>query len=74
MFSLPDMSYLGVMLAGFTTSMLVLSYGFVNLSEQEFINTLLETPTYIFLCFSIFYILQKRELKSFLKERTALIK
>ena len=33
MFSLPCMSYLGMMLAGFTTSMLVLSYGFVSLSE-----------------------------------------
>ena len=68
MFCCPSMSYFIVMLLGFTVSMFILSFGLVGLSNQEFMNTLFELPAYCMLCFAIFYILQKRELKSFLRE------
>ena len=74
MFSCPSMSYFIVMLLGFILSMFILSFGLVGLSDQEFMNTLLELPVYCIANFAIFYILQKRELKSFLRERKAVIK
>ena len=69
------MLYLGVMLIGFALSLATISsVWLIDLNEQEFSNTLQELPAYTIGCFAIFYILQKRELKSFLRERTAIVK
>lgn len=54
--------------------MCLISFGFKELNEQEFNKTLIEMPAYIVACLIIFYILQKRELKSFVRERNANIK
>ena len=74
MFNCPSMTYLGIMLTGFVLSDLSLCLAMAGISEQEMLNSLLEIPAYVLGCFLIFYILQRRELESFIREKTASIK
>ena len=52
----------------------IVAFGFKGLSDQEFSNTFTEMPAYVLTCLATFYILQKRELKSFIRDRNATIK
>ena len=74
MFLLPSLSYFAVLLAGFVTTVLLISLGFIGLNNHQLIVTIVELPAYSVGCLAIFYILQKRELKSFIRERSAVTK
>ena len=71
-FFCPSLKYILIVIASSSASTVILAGSFNSIDKQESVRLILECPLYAIIAFLVYYLLQKRELKNFYRERKAI--